>query len=277
MTSRSFLAAWAELDLARHKAEWYRMWYAGYRAGLGHAKLFETAGEFRRSPTVERMRQHLLEHAHARRTLSDAIRDEPRYFAPFEAALLELGEESGTLEETLRLLGAYFQGEHRMMLWVKKKMSYPMINGIAAVFIAPLPVLIFGNTLSYLLTVTAGFTSAMLFGGTILAAVSKTYQQRPSLVLARLLRGLSLAVEAGLSLERSLDLGVAAAGSEELARHVARVPREQRRGQSLAETFRRVPVVPHEVVAALEIADKTGNYRDTLQKLAQLYDGEALK
>ena len=61
-----------------------------------------------------------------------------------------MGEESGGLEGILQLLGTYFQAEHRMTLWVKKKMAYPMINMVAAIFILPFPVLFFGDATRYL-------------------------------------------------------------------------------------------------------------------------------
>ncbi len=252
------------------------MWHAGYRAGLPHRQVFETAGEFRRSPTVARVRRHLLQSAGRRETLADAIGKRPQLFDPFEAALLKLGEESGSLEEILRLLGSYYAAEHRKMQWVKRKMSYPMINGIAAIFIAPLPLLVFGNTVRYAVVVSGGLATALVFGGTVLAAVARRFQNRPALVRARLLRALALSIEAGLSLDRAVQLGVAAAAHPALSRHVARISPRQLRGQSLGTTFAGLAVVPHEMVAALNVAHETGNYRDTLQKLAELYDGELL-
>ena len=275
--SRSVLGAWRELDLGRHKAEWYRMWYAGYAAGLPHKKVFETAGEFARSPGVERMRRHLLFSVGRRESLADAIGKQPQLFDAFEAALLKLGEESGSLEVILQLLSRYFEAEHRKMQWVKRKLSYPMINAVAAIFIAPLPLLVFGNATRYALTVGAGLAAAMLFGGTVLGAVARRFRNRPVLVRARLLRALALSIEAGLSLDRAVELGVAAAAYPDLSKHVARIPARQLATQPLGTTFAGSDIVPHEMVAALNVAHETGNYSDTLQKLAELYDGELLR
>lgn len=108
--SLSLAAAWNELDVARYKAELYGRWHAGYRAGLSHEKLFATMGQFRRSPTVERMRLHLLRGAQQRKSLEEAIRGQRDLFIPFEAALLELGEESGGLEEILQTPGHLLSG-----------------------------------------------------------------------------------------------------------------------------------------------------------------------
>lgn len=253
------------------------MWHAGYAAGLSHQQVFDKAGEFARSPGVERMRRHLLDSVGRRESLADAISKRPGLFDEFEAALLKLGEESGSLEEILQLLSRYFEAEHRKVQWVKRKLSYPMINGVAAVFIAPLPLLVFGNPGPYLLTVAVGFTGSMVFGGTVVALVARRFRNRPALVRARLLRALALGIEAGLPLDRAVELGVAAAAYPDLSSHVARIPARRIATQPLGVTFAGSDIVPHEMVAALNVAHETGNYSDTLQKLAELYDGEVLR
>ena len=269
--SLSLAGAWNELDVARYKAELYRMWHAGYRAGLSHEKVLSTAGEFRRSPTVERMRLHLLQGAQQRKSLEETIREHRDLFIPFEAALLALGEEAGGLEKILQLLGAYFQAEHRMVLWVKKKMAYPMMNMVAAIFILPFPVLFFGDVTRYVLTVTAELFVAIAFGGTVLSAVAQWFRSRPKVVLARLCRAMALGVESGLPLDRVVKLAVDAAASRNIAEHVGRIPLQQLRGQPLERTFADLKIVPPEMLAALKVADETGNYGYTHEKVAELY------
>jgi len=84
--SLSLAAAWNELDVARYKAELYGMWHAGYRAGLSHEEVFATVGEFRRSPTVERMRQQLLRGARRRQSLEETTREQRDLFIPFSSS-----------------------------------------------------------------------------------------------------------------------------------------------------------------------------------------------
>ena len=195
--SRSLGSAWNELDVARYKAELYRMWHAGYHAGLPHQKVLAAAGSFHRSPTVERMRVELLRGVQQRNPLATTVRARPDLFIPFEASLIALGEESGGLEEIFELLAGYFEAEHRMMLWVKKKMSYPMMNLIAAIFILPFPILFFGDPVQYVLTVIVELVAAIMFGGTVLLAVARWFRGRPKVVLVRLCRALAVGVEAG--------------------------------------------------------------------------------
>ncbi len=269
----SLLRAWNELDLARHKAEFYRMWYTGYEAGLSHVNVLSTMGDFRRSSAVRALRDGLLRGAHQRSTIVDTIRGHPELVVPFEAGLLELGEETGRLEAILKALGDHFTAEHRRMLWVKKKLAYPMANVFAATFIVPFPVLFFGDAARYVMVVATELVALVLFGGALLTAATRRYERQRRFMVGRLCRALALTVEAGLSLDRVSTLAAAAAGDPELIAHVNRERRREPSGQSLAETFRGTSVVPREVVAALEVADASGDYHHTVRKLADLYDG----
>ncbi len=268
----SLTRAWNEFDVARYKAELYRMWYAGYSAGLSHPAALEAAGDFRRSRTVQSLREFLLQGTRRRESLQSLVRARPTLFAPFEAALIELGDEAGQLEETFKLLGDYFTAEHRTVMAIKRMLAYPMMNAVAASFIAPFPILFFGNATLYVLTVITELVLAFAFGGTVLLGVARRYGRRRKFVLGRLCRALALGVEAGLPLDRVVTLAVKAAANPDLSAHVQRLSARQRGSQPLSDTFSRT-IVPMEMLAALKVADASGNYSDTMKKLAALYDG----
>jgi type IV pilus assembly protein PilC len=264
--------AWNQLDTARFKSELYRMWYAGHHAGLEHLRALEVMDDFHRSPTVRKTRNWLIQGTKRRQSLATIIRAKPELFTPFEAALLVLGEESGALEECLRLLSEYFAAEHRLVLWVKKKMTYPMFNVVAATFIAPFSLLFFGHTAEYLGIVVSGLGVELLAGGSLLLAAAKWFQQRPKFVRGRLLRALTIGIESGLPLGRAVDLAVSATANDAISAHVARFTREQLWGQPLSKTFAGCPAMPREMAAAMEVAEVTGDYSGTLRKMADLYE-----
>lgn len=270
----SITRAWNELDVGRPKAAFYRMWLAGYGAGLSHPKTLAAMDDFRRSPSVRSLRQLLLDGTRRGESLASIVRTRRDLFVPFEAALIALGEESGRLEESLRLLADYFAAEHRMMLRIKRELAYPMFSALAAVVIAPFPILFFGNVALYLLTVAGGFALILAAGGALLMAVARRYGRKPKYVLGRLCRALAAGVEAGLPLDRVVTLAAMASGHADLVAHVERMTARTRATQRLSETLRGAEIVPFELLAALEVADASGNYRDTLGKLASLYDGE---
>jgi type II secretory pathway component PulF len=266
--------AWNQLDSAKFKSEFYRMWYSGHHAGLEHPKALETMDDFHRSPTVARTRRWLLQGTKRRQALVTITRAKPELFTPFEAALLVLGEESGALEQCLKLLAEYFAAEDRLVLWVKQKMTYPMLNVLAATFIAPFALLFFGHTAAYLAIVVSGLTAEILAGGGLLLAAARWFQQRPRYVRGRLLRALTIAIESGLPLGRAVELAVDATANHAICAHVARFTREQLSTQPLSRTFAGCPVVPREMTAAMEVAEATGDYAGTLKKMAELYEGQ---
>jgi len=219
------------------------------------------------------MRRWLLAGTKRRATLAQITTAKPELFLPFEAALLRLGEESGALETCLRLLADYFAAEHRLVLWLRKKLSYPTFQAFAAVVIGPLPWLFTGHPARYVVTAGGGVVALIVLGGVLLRAVARWYGARPKLVRARLLRALATAVEAGLPLDRAVALAVDAADSRPLRAHVA--AQGARVGhQPLARTFEGFAALPREAIAAMHVAEASGNYGDTLTRLAALYDGD---
>lgn len=267
----SLVQAWAALDVGRYKSEFYRQWHVGVHAGLPHHRVLETMDVYERSREVRDLRAWLLAGTQRRVSLVQLTAQRPALFEPFEAALLRLGEEAGALEHCLRLLGDHFAAEHRLMLWVKKKLAYPMMNALAACFIAPLPTLVFGSTAVYLATAFGGVAALLLAGGGLLRGAAAWFRRRPTLVLARLLRALTTAVEAGLPLGRAVDLAVEATGDRALAAHVKAQGRRVSQ-QPLGRTFEGCALIPASVVAALHVAEATGDYGETLGRLADLYD-----
>jgi type II secretory pathway component PulF len=192
---------------------------------------------------------------------------------PFEIALLALGRETGHLEEVTRLLADYFAAEDRMVLKVLKHAAYPMTTALAATFIAPIPLLFTGaGALAYVATVGGGLALWAAAGGGLLAGVVGHYLQRPAFVLGRALRALVIAIEAGLPVGRAVTLAAESSGHPDLRAWV------QRQGgrvaqQPLAETFRGCPIVTPEALAAMQVADASGDYAGTLGRLATLVEG----
>lgn len=268
----SLSQAWLELDLPRHKSEFYNSWQLGQRAGLSHEQILSKMGDFRRSPTVASMRDAFLRGVKGRQTLDDIIADNPKLLTPFEAGSLSLGEASGQLEQVLKFLAGYFAAEYHAVQQVKGMLAAPMITAIAAVFIVSFPILYYGNPLGYSVAVGLEVAALLFAGGTVLSSVARWYRNRPEFVVGRFCRALAMGIEAGLPLGSVTEFAVAAAGHPELQAHLSRVPLRERGNQPLAKTFGGCRVLPFEVVAALEVADATGNYSDTLVKLAQMYD-----
>jgi len=93
---------------------------------------------------------------------------------------------------------------------------------------------------------------------------------QPKYVRGRLLRALTIAIEAGLTLGRSATLAAEASGDAEVVAHVRRAGAKNVASQPLAVTFAGCPYLPAHAVAAMAIADASGDYSGTLRKMAEL-------
>lgn len=195
----------------------------------------------------------------------------PSPLEPFERALLTMAEESGKLEEVLEHLAEFHFRQYKMILKVKQWMAYPMFTSLAAIFIAPLP-LVFSNRVgAYWVAVLGGLALWFLAGGAVLARLAQRYQMRPPFVRARFARTLALCIDAGLPLGRSAVLAAEASGDPALKRHVKRFGEKALASQPLTVTLAASPIVTPEFHSTLLVGEQTGDYAP-LGRLAAMYE-----
>lgn len=241
-----------------------------YAAGFAHHKAFETMGP-RQSVLTEEIRQWLLAGTKRGRPLEEVVKAGARRFEEFERALLTLGEESGSLEEALRLLADFYMKKHLLMQWVKKQMVYPVFTGLAACFIAPFPLLFFGHPGAYAMTAGSGVLILLSSAGGMIAAAAARYGRQPAMARARMARALTTAIEAGLTLGRAMRLAADASANPEIRAFIARIGERELSTQSIGESLSGCPHLTPEFVAIVATAERTGDFSG-LAKLADLYE-----
>jgi type II secretory pathway component PulF len=254
----------------RHRAEFYRLWGVAHRAGFSHPRSLETMGP-RASKGTEAARQWLLDGTRQGRDVASLVEAGGARFDDFERSLLVLGDESGTLEETLRALAAFYTRKHELMLRVRKRMAYPFVTALAACFIAPLPLLFYEQTTAYLVIAFAGAALLVGFSGTVFAAVAAWYGRKPPLARARLVRALATALQAGLSLPRAIRLAADASANGRIRDHVGRMSDGQLTGGPVSQALAGCPHMTPELTASLATAEITGDYA-SITRLAELYE-----
>ena len=273
MTARmsgSMTAVLRSFEDGRQRAEFYRGWRIGIAAGLTHGAVLGTITSL--GGTTHALHAHLLAGTREGSDVTAVVRARPELFEPFESALLLLGDESGTLEQVLGALAAFFERQHRMMLAVKKQLAYPLFVSLAAVVLAPLPLVFKGQTAAYVATAGSGLAAWFLLGGSVIAGRAQRYQRKPRFVRARFARALMMTLEAGLPLARSVRLAADASGDPALAAHVAKFSEPTLGTQSLHVTLTSAPSMTPDLLAALSVAERTGDFRTTLGRMAELYE-----
>ena len=247
------------------------MWRVGAAGGFTIPQTLEMMGP-RQAPHVEAARMWLLEGTKRGDSLAQLVNAGANRFESFERALLVLGDESGTLEESLRLLAEFYSRKHRLMLAVRKRMAYPLFTMLFATIIAPFPLLYFGLTIAYLVAVTVGLGAWLLAGGAIVMAVANRYGSTPPMVRARLARAMATAIEAGLPLGRSVRLAADASNDVAVQRFVSAIDERTLSGQPIAVTLAQCPRMSADFLAVLQVAEATGDFRNSLARLADLYE-----
>ena len=246
------------------------MWAVGHSAGFAHPKSLETMGP-RASANTERVRAWLLEGTTRGRPLAELLRSGGTRFEEFERALLTLGEESGRLDDAFRLLGDFYTKKHQLMLWVKKKMAYPLFTGLAACFIAPLKLAFTGRAVAYFAFAFGAAALLLATSGSLVAAVAASYGRKPPLARARMARALATAVEAGLTLPRAVKLAADASASPEIRAFVQRYSEKQLSARSISVSLAGCPHLTPDFLGMLDVAERTGDFMQ-LTRLAELYE-----
>lgn len=266
-TARSALRA---LDDGRHRAEFYRMWASGHSAGLAHPSILEMMGPRESQPT-ESIRRWLLDGTGKGMGIDDLVASGGERFEDFERALLAFGAEAGKLDEAFRLLGDFYTSKHTLMLRVKKDLTYPLVTGLAACFIAPLPLLFFGHIAAYLIISLAGAAWILLGSGAMIAAVAARYGRRPAMARARMARALATGIQAGLPLPRAVRLAADASAHPEIISFVRRGTDQELGTRSITDSLHGCPHLTPEFLGVLDTAERTGDFAP-LRRLAELYE-----
>jgi type II secretory pathway component PulF len=267
----SVFDAMRALDDGRHRAEFYRMWRAGYSAGFAHPKSFETMGP-RQSPLTETNRRWLLEGTKQGKGITELTKGGAGgRFEDFERALLAVGEESGSLERALELLGDFYTQKHTLMLWVKKQMAYPFFTMLAACFIAPFPLLWFGRTGAYILTAFGGVALLLLKAGALVLSVAASYGRRPPLARARMARALATAIEAGLPLPRAIRLAGDASANPQIRSYIQRFSERDLATRPISQVLSVCPHMAPDFLAIIKTSERTGDWTP-VTRIAELYE-----
>jgi type II secretory pathway component PulF len=269
----TLLAAHRSVVDSERRAAFYRSWQAAFGMGATHPNALKNLGLKFGSGDTERLRVYLGDAIEKRSTLTDAVKRAPAgLLAPFESALLKLGEETGSLDRSLRMLADWYTGQHKLLVKLWGKSAYPLFLTLFAAVGLPLPLVFMDQSKQYFMIAGAGVFLWWTFGGTVVYFPAKFAAGRGKWVRARLARSLTTAMEAGAPLDRALDLAVAAAASPELEACVKKTPIAKRRAQPLSVTLKGCPGIPEEMIGAIQVAEQTGNWGESVGRLGQLYE-----
>ena len=266
--SFTVLGALSALDENRHRAELYRAWNAGVDAGLTTNVVLEQMGSIA-SPSVEEARRYLVIGTAQGKSVTALVKARPKLFAPFEGSVLTAGDESGTLNQSLRLLTDYFSGEFKRAVKVRNALGYPVFLGVAASFGLPFVLMPKSPVKNYVTAIVILLAAFLLIGGVFLSILSSIFLNTISLSRARFARVLAATLEAGIPLGRAVRLAVDASGNRGLVEHIKKRTERELSTTPLAKLFEGCEEVPAGLMGQMMVADATADYRGTLTVYAR--------
>lgn len=245
--------------------------------------------------------------------LSSALEAHPKVFNQLYVSLIEAGEVSGALDETLNRLADTLEAGVRLRSKVKSAMAYPtvvlgliiLVVTAMLVFVVPIFDAMYsdlGGSLpaptQLLINVSSTLTSlwwlvvAVILGGIV---GFRRWKASPKgrvsydalklrlpvvgglvqkVAISRFSRTLSVLSKSGVPVLQALDIVAETAGNSQVRAGVVDMQQSVKRGESLAQPLGRHKVFPPMVTQMMVVGEETGAVDTMLGKVSDFYDQE---
>lgn len=256
---------------------------------------------------VEQMRQDI----EGGRTFRDAMAKHPKIFSSFWVNLVETGEASGHLAQSLHQLGAYVESAQELQSKATTAMTYPLVLmgasglavGVFVLKIIPIFAGIFASMgmklplLTQVLIDASGFAQryiVLIAGGSVAAffglrqlaatdeaqwVIDRLLLKLPvfsklfsGLQLAQFARGLSTLLESGVPILYSLEIVASSASNKVFARAIMEIKDYVREGKTMAEPLMNNDIFPPMLVQMVEVGEEIGEVGKMLDRVAVYYE-----
>ncbi len=288
------------------RAEFYHQLGSMIASGVPLIQALQMAGK---NPAVGSLRKIipvLIGHLQDGLTFSDSMVRIHGWLPEFDVALLSVGEQSGRLDNSFKLLAGYYSTRAAIIrdtiaglivtiatlhvfllvfplnLWISFALGIyhhqyaeciPFIIEKAVVFGA-----IYGIVL-FLIFACQGnrggkwrFTVESLLGLVPILRVARKY-----LVLSRLAGALEALISGGVSVVKSWEMAAAAAGSQRLINGLSIWPPELKHGATPADLVNRTRYFPELFANLYTTGEQTGKLDETLARLQVFYQEEGFR
>lgn len=241
-------------------------------------------------------------------SLAEAVKENNEFFPPLFLQLIEIGEETGKLPTVLRRLAAHYDHRVRMRRTFLAGITWPAIQFFAAIFIVGFLIWILGaiaatrgpaayDILGLGLIGNQGLTIYIIFWAVLFALgfglflflrsgsrrfIETSLLKVPgvgaclkTISLTRFCWSLSLLLEAGMDVRRSVPLAFGATGNQYYTAHQSTVSALLSSGEELYVALLSTGIFPDDFLDALQVGEQSGRLDESLKRLADLYQERA--
>jgi type IV pilus assembly protein PilC len=246
--------------------------------------------------------------------LSDALERHPKVFSPLYVAMVRAGETGGVLESALLRVADQLEADDRLRRQVKSAMVYPtvIVSFASLVLIALVAFIVpvfagifkeFGGQLPMITRFTVGMSHVLTHQWYLLilgvVGIVWTFRRwkksetgRPQwhrfclkipmkigmvvqkVAIARWSRTFSALVSAGVPMLQAIEITGKTAGNSVVEEAMDDVMASVKRGGTIHDPLKDVPVFPSMVVQMIGIGEETGALDTMLDKIADFYEDE---
>lgn len=251
--------------------------------------------------------RYLVEHLQAGRSLGDSLEAYPSPLPHLFVSMIQVGEETGRLPESLRSLEEYYQLQEQMVAKLRGRVTILLVQlGLAILVIAAVigitttlmpggGVSLFGlrgwgGALGFVGICTGILVALFLFVRFCRRAIqtngfiSRTARKLPglgpfleALLLSRFALALRLTMDSSLALPRALKLSFAATADATFIRRGKVAIDGIRNGKDLSVALARTDLLPPMFLEVLTIGEISGVVPERMGQMAQEYHEESVR
>jgi len=300
----SFLVTPAELN---RRAELYNQLGAMIAAGVPLVKALEMTGKNASARGTRKTILQLIENLQAGHTFTDSMKRVQGWLSDFDMALLSVGEESGRLDTSFKLLSTYYATRAKIIRDTISGLLTTLATLHVFLLIFPLPLMtgfvvegiLNGHTAACVpfiiekVVVFGGGYGIVLFfifacqgkrGAVWRSVVEKFFQVIPILrkalqylVLSRLAAALDALTNAGVNVTKSWELAAAAAGSQHLRGEISSWAEKIDGGMTPADLVSQTRYFPELFANLYHTGEMSGKLDESLSRLHLYYQEEGFR
>ncbi len=270
-------------------------------AGVGLVQSLDTLTSQTADPRLKAIVRELKEHALAGRPITAGLQRYPEVFTPLMVSLIRVGEEMGTMDQSLRLTAGYIEREIELRNLYRRVTFYPKLVIVASILIIFGANALIGSLapgapgLSSPLTSPAAWIilAPLIIGGFLFFRVGvknpqvrRTYdeilQAIPylgttirQLAMAKFGRAFGTMYAGGVSLPRAVKLAADSCGNEYLRAKMYPAAADIQEGGGVTDAFAKTGAFSPIVLDMTRTGETTGNLDQMLIKTAEFYEEEA--
>lgn len=290
-----------------------RQFYTMLNSGVSVVKTLTILGRQTENKLLRNAIEELYEGVQKGKTLSEAMRENPKVFPSILINMVEAGEVSGSLDTILDRMAVHYEKEFKTENKIKGAMIYPAVLAVVAVavvifmMVAVMPtfvgmfeksgselpgptrmLLAISNSIRYkwylhIIAVSGIVLGIRYFGksdyGSMFIDALKLKlpiigKTNIKIATSKFNRTLSTVLSSGIPLIQGIDVVSRVVGNRYIAESLANAREEVRKGVPLSRTIRDTGIFPPMVDAMIKIGEESGDLEGILGKTADFYDEE---